>query len=245
MGNTIRLSPLIGFLLLLAGAAPGAWAQERSDRSAPADVAAQCRQSVLRFMDAVNAGDVPGIEAVLLGPTENRPNEINPRTYGRTHLVKCIELQRALERAVAARWGEAIVGEFGGAAVCFTPADRAAVERASVHVPGEADEAHVVTAPGVAPIVLRRSNGQWKISIRTFLEGVGSRRPGEDGPNRPTYLDGVEQALFHAAWLVREKKAETPAAARKALDEALKLAADRNQIVMDDAERAQWNASRK
>lgn len=236
MRNGRRLVVTLALLHMMASAAI-AFAQD-APPAARDTAAEQCRRTVLRFMEAVNAGDGPTIESLIFAPRSD-----DAQQKGLRHLARCIELQRALERAAAARWGaDGGAAVSGGAMTSFTAADRAAVERAKVDVSGASDTAHLVTGPGVAPIVVRRSriDGQWRISLRAFLEGMTAMRQGDDvARTRLDHLKGVERALFHVAWLVRQKRVDTPAAARRELDDALKRAAEQKPVEMDDVEKAE------
>jgi hypothetical protein len=221
---------LVGF----GGACQNAHAQG-SFGDTPGDAAERARQVVLRFMDAVNAGDRRALDELIYVRTENRV-----QSRGRAAVIKCIEQQRALERAVAARWGENAAKEFGGAFMSFTPADRAAVEKARIDV-REREEVHVITGPNVAPIVLRhgRSDGQLQVVLRgviAMVDGGGMGRPADDGTKpRMAYLDRVQQALSYVAKRVSDKQVETPAAARKELDDAMRRAAELKDVATEPA----------
>jgi hypothetical protein len=194
-------------------------------------------------MEAVNAGDAATIESL----TALSRGSDGSQSRARTRLACCIELQRELERAVAARWGDDAAKSFGGPFMSFTEADRAAVTKAKVDLRLENFEALIVTGPGVAPIALRwtRSDEQWKVIVRmvsTMFDGSAAGRQAEENTAaRLKYLLGVERSLFHVAWRVREKRIESAEAARKELDDSIKRAADPDSIAMEPTEKAEAN----
>jgi hypothetical protein len=175
-------------------------------------------------MDAVNAGDGRTLDQLIYVR-----NDGMVQSRGRTAVIKCIEQQRALERAATARWGADAANDFGGSFMSFTPADRAAVEKARIDVH---DEAHVIIGPNVAPIVVRRNrtDGQWQVVVRVVSSMVDGGAPGrqseESTPTRLKYLDRVQQALSDVTLRVSERRIDTAAAARKELDEAMRRVAE-------------------
>jgi hypothetical protein len=197
-----------------------------------ADNAERARRAVVRFMDAVNAGDDVTLGNLIFVRTDG-----GAQSQGRTAVIKCIVEQRALERAVAARWGADAAKEFGGAFMSFTPADRAAVEKARIDV-HEREEVHVITGPNVAPIVLRRvrSDGQWQVALRvvsSMVDGGGSGRSEESTQSRLKYLERVQQALSYVGRRVGEKRIDTAAAARRELDDAMKRVAEQKDVLTE------------
>lgn len=192
------------------------------------ELAEKCRGLLLRFMDAVNAGDGRTLDQLIYVR-----NDGVAQGRGRTAVIKCIEQQRALERAAAARWGTDAAREFGGAFMSFTAADRTAVEKARIDV--RVDEVHVITGPNVAPIVVRRNrtDGQWQVVLRvvSLMVDVGGtgRQAEESTPTRLKYLERVQQALSDVARRVSEKRVDTAAAARKELDDLMKRVAEQKE----------------
>jgi vacuolar-type H+-ATPase subunit I/STV1 len=100
---------------------------------------------------------------------------------------------------------------------------------------------HVITGPNVAPIVLRhvRPDGQWQVALRVVSSlvdaGVAGRQSEESTKARLAYLERVREALSYVARRVGEKRIDTPAAARKELDDAMKRAAEQKDVPTERA----------
>jgi hypothetical protein len=242
--------PLV-LLAAMTGTGTVARAQDRVS-AGPADgddQAEACRQAVLRFMDAVNAGDARTVEDLISVMARTR---VQSQFLGRAVVARCVEWQRALERAAAARWGADAAKAFGGVLLSFTDADRAAVANAKVFLRAGDNSAVLITGVGVAPVLLRSGgDGQWRVVLRlvSYLFDVGGGPGGGGGGGaedstrvRLRYLDRVERALFHVAWRVREKQIPTVEAARKELEDAIRLAGEQKDVTMDPAAAAQLNA---
>jgi hypothetical protein len=214
-----RFATILVALFLLT-AAPRAAAQSDT----PPEVAAACRDAVTRFMTALETGDAEALRYYI-----HADRRVAAQQMGVGALIDCIVSQRELERTMTRKWGVSPATQIAGPAT-FAKADRALVARAEVQAEGEND-ALVVLAPNVSPVVLHRSRFErrWRIRLTTIgvlFDGF-EHTPTPSSYKRIRHLQSVAEALQSVRRQVEQEKLANPAEARAAIEKLIESAAHR------------------
>jgi hypothetical protein len=191
------------------------------------------RRAVARFMAAVNEADRQTLRDAIYCDFN-----VTAQKQGLIAVVDCIVFQRALESAMAERWGEEAVSAMAKRTM-FSAADLAAVAGARVDQRESGDEV-VVLPPPHSPMVVRPcSDGEWRVVLRavhTLVDGSSIEHSAELPPRRLPeqgsrekieYIRGVGLTLRRTAKAVSDGQFSSPAQASAALQTALDRARSR------------------
>lgn len=186
------------------------------------------RQAVVRFMKAVDEGDAKTLRDAIFCDFN-----VTAQKQGLLAVVDCIVFQRALEEAMAARWGEESIASMARRTT-FSQADIDAVAVARVDE-RESKDTVVLLA---SPMVVRPCNdGKWRVVLRAVhsledsksidhgADRVPRRLPEESSRKQIVHFRGVALTLRRAAKAVDDGDyasfEEASMAFQKAMNDAM------------------------
>ncbi|MGE5611618.1 MAG: hypothetical protein ACM359_20380 [Bacillota bacterium] len=153
-------------LLVVHGYAMGAWA---------ADASEAVRQAIVRFADALNAGDAAQLRATIWTAEDSKAQEL-----GRDALVDLIVAEKRLERVAANRFGAEGKRFRCGFDLIFSAEDRESVAKASV-VFDDPSIARVIKPGEIWTLRVRRSGQRdWRVALDIIDFDL------DDHPNEPS-----------------------------------------------------------
>jgi hypothetical protein len=209
---------LIAGLLVVQGWAIEAWA---------ADASEAVRQAIVRFVDALNAGDAGQLRGAIWTSEGVKAQEL-----GRDALVDLIVAEKRLERVAATRFGAEGKRFQCGFDLIFSAADRQALAKASV-VFDDAYIARVIKPGEIWPLRVRRSTQRdWRVALDIIDFELDDDPNEPSSPDEPSMLrierlrSTAEAVNLTASRIEQGEATSVTAAEGELLDRLTKIAAD-------------------
>lgn len=164
------------------------------------DARESCRASLSRIMMALDEGDGDTLRFLIYADMR-----VTAQQLGRDALIDCILARRSLESAARDRLADAGLASIGGVLRIIEPDAR--LVRAAHFEPRSEREMAGTLAPGMAPLVMRRSrDGRWRLMIRiisTLHDEPTTRTPEEGSARRIQSMNAIARATRWTAEQIR------------------------------------------
>jgi hypothetical protein len=140
--------------------------------------------TVLRFIDALEAGDAKALEQLIVAETYAQDR-------ARAAFAQLAAAEKALERVATTRFGDQAKRLRSGFDIIFSAADRKAIQSAKIYYDEFGRGAHLEKSGELSPMILRLSDQrQWQVQLYPIDEIIEQGDFGGDGsfdfPRPPT-----------------------------------------------------------